>query len=179
MNTCNICYELAQNKIILECSHELCVKCFVSILKNIKKAFTCPMCRKLYSDIYFSKEEEEQVFHIPSSYNVNIIHENVSQFQDLRLTENENDICEFYEVFVNYGDIIYQVSFIILYIGEIESSIIEQLLHGLVLLALPYNESSIQEIRQGIVKIGQYEIKNTNHYLQDYYDVCIERISPV
>jgi hypothetical protein len=174
--TCDICYELIQNKISLVCSHELCLKCFVNILRKINKPFSCPMCRKEYKDIYLYHEEEEQVFAIPDNYEVNVIQHNASEFRDIILRENEDDNCEFYEAFINYGEVLHQVSFIILYTGEIEASIIEQLLHGLILLSLPYNTSSLHELRQGIVKIGHYEIRNTNHYLQDYFDVCIERI---
>jgi len=174
-NTCHICYELIQNKISLECSHELCLLCFVNILRKINKPFSCPMCRKVYKDI-FLYQEEEQVFTIPNNYEVNVVQQNASQYQDIILGENEDDNCEFYDVFINYGEVIHQVSFIILYTGEIESSIIEQLLHGLILLSLPYNMNSIHELRQGVVKIGHHEIRNANHYLQDYFDVCIERI---
>ena len=46
---CIICYQKIKNKVSLECSHELCLKCFSYILQTQQK-FSCPMCRKNYNN---------------------------------------------------------------------------------------------------------------------------------
>ena len=43
--SCIICYEILIEPIKLKCDHELCIKCFKSLIKN--KNFSCPMCRKV------------------------------------------------------------------------------------------------------------------------------------
>ena len=74
-----------------------------------------PYCRKKYPDIYFNNIQEELVFAEPTNYEINIIKQSTSQFESLNLKEHENDLCNFYEVFINHGDNIYQISFIILH----------------------------------------------------------------
>ena len=53
MTECIVCYEDIKNKVSLECSHELCLNCFMNTLKA-KNPFICPMCRHDFN-IYLKK----------------------------------------------------------------------------------------------------------------------------
>src|SRR4051812_20595742 len=115
---CNICYEKITNKVSLQCSHELCLKCLINIIKKSNKILSCPMCRKNYPEIYLNKSEE-QIFEIPNNipypYEINILKQDNGQFQTLSLREHEDDLCDFYDIFISHGEQVYQISFIILY----------------------------------------------------------------
>jgi len=75
---------------------------------------------------------------------------------------------------VIHGEILYQFSFIILHTTTTE--IIEKLICNLVMSAIPHG-LTLQNLRHGVSKFGQYEMKNTNRYLQDYFDALIQKVS--
>lgn len=83
----------------------------------------------------------------------------------------------FYEVYIHCEEF-YQFSFITIHPVEIPNNIVEQLILDLVGNSIPQG-LALQRLRQGITKLDQYEMKNTNHYLQDYLDTIIERIDAV
>lgn len=51
---CIVCYNRYKNKVKGECSHELCIKCFIEIIKIIPY-FKCPMCRYEFKDMYINE----------------------------------------------------------------------------------------------------------------------------
>jgi len=53
--SCNICFEILVEPIILPCNHELCLACFRSMI--VSKNFLCPMCRKKIPQVYRKKRE--------------------------------------------------------------------------------------------------------------------------
>ena len=170
---CIVCYEPIKNKVILECSHEVCLECIIKIIQI--RPLSCPMCRKKY-DIYLSKEkeEEEQVFEVPNEYVINLFPQNEHDLRSLIINDHLGNQCSFYEVFVHHGEILNQFSFIILHSAPIQ--VIEQLICNLVISSIPHG-LSLQNLRQGTSKYGQYEMINTNHYLQDYFDILIQTVS--
>ena len=49
-SSCDICYKEIKDKVTLECKHELCVKCFIEMIKlSGDISFKCHMCRKQYN----------------------------------------------------------------------------------------------------------------------------------
>ena len=53
--SCDICYNEITNKVTLECKHELCVMCFLKVIRNLSTwskgqiiPFKCHMCRRQY-----------------------------------------------------------------------------------------------------------------------------------
>ena len=57
--SCDICYKEITNKVTLECKHELCVMCFLEVIRNLAtwSVFKCHMCRKQYN---WKKEERNK-----------------------------------------------------------------------------------------------------------------------
>ena len=49
---CDICYEILRNKAVLECKHELCLKCFMVITSSDSLRHThsirCHICRRTH-----------------------------------------------------------------------------------------------------------------------------------
>lgn len=169
---CDICYESIKNKVILECTHEVCLKCIINILKI--KSLSCPMCRKKYDISINDKEEQEELlFEIPYPYDINVVLQTDHNLRALIIQENIDDQCKFYEAYINNDELIF--SFIIIHEVAVPDNIIEKLIYKLILNAIP-RDLSLQYLRQDIVQEGQYRMKNTNHYIQDYYDTIIERI---
>ena len=166
---CDICYEPIKNKVLLECTHEVCLKCIVKILKI--KSLSCPMCYDIC--IKDKDDQQEQTFELPHEYDIDIVPQNDHNLRALIIQENIDDQCKFYEVYINNDELLF--SFIIIHEVVVPDSIIGQLIFKLVINAIPHDQP-LQYLRQDVVQVGQYQMKNTNHYLQDYYDIIIERI---
>ena len=49
--SCDICYKDITNKVILECKHELCVMCFLEVIRSLStwSVYKCHMCRRQYN----------------------------------------------------------------------------------------------------------------------------------
>ena len=48
--SCDICYKEIKDKISLKCRHELCITCFLEMIKLSKDiSFKCHMCRRQYN----------------------------------------------------------------------------------------------------------------------------------
>ena len=47
LKTCDICYKEITNKVSLDCGHELCVMCFLEVIRTTA-TFKCHMCMKQY-----------------------------------------------------------------------------------------------------------------------------------
>ena len=58
---------------------------------------------------------------------------------------------------------------------QIEDSMIEHMIFNLVTDRLTLN-NIITKLRQGITDVGQFKMRNYHLYLQDFYDIVIERI---
>ena len=124
------------------------------------------MCRKIFPII---EDKDEKVLYVqPYPYEININRVNDIEFKDIVCTENKE--YYFYDVHINNVD-----SYIIPFIIETEvaNDFIEELIYQLVLSALPY--TSIQDLRQ-TVSLGHYKLVNTDHYIQNYYDIVISRV---
>ena len=46
-NTCNICMDENENKIIFDCTHSICLICYEKLLNSILTDIVCPFCRGL------------------------------------------------------------------------------------------------------------------------------------
>ena len=46
-NTCNICMEENENKIIFDCTHTICLLCYEKLLNSKLTDIVCPFCRGL------------------------------------------------------------------------------------------------------------------------------------
>ena len=44
-NTCNICMDENENKIIFDCTHTICLICYEKLLNSILTDIVCPFCR--------------------------------------------------------------------------------------------------------------------------------------
>ena len=182
MTGCFICYEDIRNKVSLECTHELCLNCFVNTLK-VKNKFSCPMCRHKY-DFYL--KDEEQVFEVPEGYmsepydpgyEIDIIPEQQSIFQGVISTFYPEHVYKFYRTAVN-SNIFY---FIIIHSiniepSEVDDNIISHLLFNLLTDQLPQENNYIQKLRQGLSNVGNHKLLPTNCYLQDYHDIIIKKL---
>ena len=96
----------------LECTHEVYLDCIINILKQ--KPLICPMCRRKYN-ISILNEPEKQEEKIPHEYIINIFPQNENDLRSLIIRDHVDDQCNFYEVFVIHGEILYQYSFMILH----------------------------------------------------------------
>ena len=65
-NSCDICYERIKDKITLECKHELCLPCFLEVMRNLttSSSFKCHMCRRKYNWVYKTKEKLKEDAHV-------------------------------------------------------------------------------------------------------------------
>ena len=184
MTDCDVCYCPIENKVKLECSHEFCLKCIVNILKIKYDVLTCPMCRKKYKDIYINKEIfEEMPFEVPfdgPGYDISIVKQETGLIKQLLTDLHPNSQCDFYEVNIrnSFENIEATVSFYILYEIQIEDSMIEYMIFDLITDNLPL-DNIIPKLRQGIVNVGQFKMTNNHLYLQDFYDIVIEKIEHV
>jgi hypothetical protein len=74
---CYICYEESKNNVMLECNHNLCLKCFQKIQED---NFKCPTCRKEY-EIYNQSSLRSEVIHVQGL---------IEQQQELRNIDSTN-----------------------------------------------------------------------------------------
>ena len=91
--SCDICYEPLIKKVLLECKHELCVKCFLEM--KPKKDFKCHMCRKEYKFI-----KEKQCITAPNTTidNIIIIEEDEFSLRALIQQRFPNECCLSFKV---------------------------------------------------------------------------------
>ena len=177
MTECIVCYEDIKNQVSLECSHELCLNCFINTLKA-KNKFSCPMCRHKY-DFYL--KDEEQVFEVPENYiseiydpgyEINITQEQYSIFQDLIASCYPDYTYKYYRTSVNSN----VFCFAILYNLDIDDDMTEYLIFDLLTNQLPQDVNYLQKLKQGSVNIGNYKLNPTDCYIQNYHDIIIKKI---
>ena len=184
MTDCDICYCPIENKVKLECSHEFCLRCIITILKVQGNVLSCPMCRKKYEDIYIYKEIFEEVpFEVPfdgPEYDISIVKQDTGLIKQLLIDLNPSSQCDFYEVNIrnSFENIEATVSFYILYEIQIEDIMIQHMISTLITDQLPL-DNIIPRLRQGIANVGQFKMTNFHLYLQDFYDIIIEEIEHV
>ena len=176
MTECIVCYNDIKNKVSLECSHELCLKCFTNILKS-NYIFSCPMCRHKYNDIYL--KDEEQVFEslppdyvFDPGYEINITQEQYSIFQEIIASCFPDYTYKYYRTSVNNN----VFCFALIYNIDVEDNIIEHLLFSLLTDQLPQEDNYIKNLKQGMSNVGNYKMISTSCYLQDYHDIIIKKI---
>ena len=159
-STCGVCYLTIKNKIIFECSHEICLKCLYQILKT-KDDLLCPFCRK---QIIYENESNES---IPGMSEITISQEE-NIFKDI-IRKDFNEESTFYKVTFTLGNDILQFDFLILS-GFDSVSVLD-----LITTLLVTTELRIQALRRGVVNQGRCEIIPVEHYLQEFYDIIIKR----
>ena len=155
MNKCGICYSSIKNKVVFECSHEICLICLIKI-NRIKNEISCPFCRK---QIY--TESNPKLIKISLTVEEN-------NYQDIMWTDF-NEESKYYLATVNED---HHFKFLVL---SNEGPVLD-LLYSLLIFAIPYNENVVEVLRQGVVNQGQYEIVPVDHHLQDYQDIIIKRV---
>ena len=159
--SCDICYEPLINKVLLECKHELCVKCFLEM--KPKKDFKCHMCRKEYKFI-----KEKQCITAPNTTidNIIIIEEDEFSLRPLIQQRFPNECCLSFKVKKDNEELQY----IVLSTSSAEN--IKDLIEDHV---LTYG-FSIQSLRQNNYNYDYIFMSNIDFYLQDYYDIILKRI---
>lgn len=185
---CSICYLPILNKVSLSCSHELCVKCLVNILKIKKDYFTCPMYREKYKDIYFELPAHDELDYesLPSppllpadEYSINVIEKDERHTLDniLRL-QFSNYVWYEIEVynkkldfFVSLNESLDISSF------NIKTLVTEFLLNA---LCMEY-EVFVQRIKSSDLSCTflNYKISNIQTYLLDYYDIIVTKLTSI
>ena len=177
MTECIVCYEDIKNKVSLECTHELCLNCFVNNLKA-KNKFSCAMCRHKYN---FHLKDEEQVFEIPEgympelydpSYEINITQEQYSIFQDLISSCYPDYNYKYYRTSLNSS----VFCFAILNNIDVDDDMIEYLIFDLLTNQLPQDENYLQKLKQGSVNIGNYKLNAVECHIHNYHDIIIKKI---
>ena len=177
MTECIVCYEDIKNKVSLECTHELCLNCFVNTLKA-KKTFSCPMCRHKYN--YYLKDEE-QVFEIPEDYmsepydpgyEINITLEQQSIFNEVIASCFPDYNYKYYRTSVNNN----VFCFALISNIDVDDDMFEYLLFDLLTNNLPQDENYKQRLKQGTSNIGCYKLIPTDCYIQNYHDIIIKKL---
>ena len=177
MTECIVCYEDIKNKVSLECKHELCLNCFVNIIKA-KNKFSCPMCRHKYK---FTLKDEEQVFEVPEDYmsepydpgyEINIAQEQYSIFQDIIASCYPDYNYKYYRTAVNSNVFCFAIFNNI----DIDDDMIEYLIFDLLTQQLPQDENYLQKLKQGSVNIGNYKLNAVECHIHNYYDIIIKKI---
>ena len=176
MDDCAVCYNPIKNKVLLECSHDFCLKCLVNILKTKDDGLLCPLCRRKYNEIYINKSIEEEEEDI--SINIDILKHDDGLIKQLLINYYPFDQCKFYEAYVKYNNTEAMISFYVLHNIDIENHQIESLIFNLITDHLPL-DNIIQKLRNGSSKTGQYKMTNHTFYLQDFYDIFIERVEHI
>ena len=137
----NVCYTPIYSKVSLECSHEFCLKCVISLLKAKPDVLSCPMCRKKYNDVYISRDlledcQEEQIFNSPENISIDydkmIIKQDNGLIQQLLINQYPSHCFAFYEVGILCENIEKSISICVLYNLEIEEPKIRQLIFELI-----------------------------------------------
>ena len=153
---CDVCYEEPKNKVILECKHEICVKCFLELKPST--GYRCHMCRRSYKFKRIINIQEEsplkKVF--------------IDRFPDaqvlfLKVVTEEN-------VTIHY---------VLLFTQEIPSSDIESLIEKHFLTYYPgmSEEPDFRRtLKNGNVEDSYLFTMNVDFYLQDYYDIILKRV---
>ena len=150
MEECNICYENMVHKVILECKHELCVRCFLQL-----KPFKCHMCRKKYDFTARNVHESNK-----SSFE---IQEEENPLSALILNEYPGEKCSCYKVSINNKIL----NYIILYTQQIEDYEIRSIISDHV--------NCYPNMQRDIENPYLFTM-NVNFYIQDYYDVILKRV---
>ena len=166
---CGICYTSIKNKVLFDCSHELCLKCLIQILKT-KDKLICPFCRK-----HIIEDQQLDIdLDYPVISEINIIQE------DNTYSTIITEPSIYYSAIVNFGNITRMFSFLV--ITTEDCLIIHDLISTLITimsLAVPANSSMdtmINSLRYGVVSQGQYELSPVEHHIQGFFDVIIKRL---
>ena len=156
---CDVCYDEPKNKVILECKHEICVKCFLELKPN--SGYRCHMCRRSYKfkRIINIQEEESPLKKLF-----------IDRFPDaqilfLKVAHKEEKVT---------------IHYVLLFTQDIPSSDIESLIEKHFLTYYPGTSEEQPDFRR-ILKNGNVEdsylfTMNVDFYLQDYYDIILKRI---
>ena len=171
MTECGICYLPIKNKIIFECSHEICLKCLIQILQMKTEAtLSCPFCRRQIN------EEEAKTDSFITEIAVNL-EENV--YADI-IQQEANEQSFYYDVKVKIDNSIRTFGFLVFTTEECH--IIPDLISVLIVIMsmeIPANssmETMIQSLRQRVINRDEFEIIPVEHHIQGFYDVIVKRI---
>ena len=179
MTECIVCYEDIKNNVSLECTHELCLNCFVNTLKA-KNKFSCPMCRHKYN---FYLKDEEQVFEVSedyvfetynSSYEIDIVQEQQSVFQELLTNCYPDHIYKYYRTTLNGNIYCFIIMFSINIEEDIEmndNDVISHLLSNLLADIAPLNNVTIEMIRESSVQLENHKLISADCYLENIHDI--------
>ena len=80
--SCDICYRGIKNKVTLECKHELCIPCFLEVMRNLStsSSFKCHMCRRKYN---WGNKPKEDVVILEETLSILIREDDENQFLSL------------------------------------------------------------------------------------------------
>ena len=85
---CPICYETKENNLILECKHNVCLECYINILK-LKQNFNCCLCRKYIHDkILFENFNKNKIKCVYENKQFNIYY--------------DEELIKIYDLHINY-----------------------------------------------------------------------------
>jgi len=157
--SCDICYKEITNKVTLECKHELCVMCFLEVIRNLAtwSVFKCHMCRKQYN---WKKEECNKVLEETLSILIREDEETTLSFRALV----DMETCKAFEVIVQECII----QFIVLG-SQMDTETLKFLISDFIAnnVSFPFSHDNlIQDLRRPDLS----HFKNTGSHLESFHD---------
>ena len=156
LTSCDICYKDITNKVTLECKHELCVMCFLEVIRNLStwSVYKCHMCRKQYN---WKKKEYSETLSL-------LIREDESnQFRALVGMESSKA----FEVIVQEQHVI---QFIVVLGSQMDTETLKFLISEFIAnnASFPFSHDNlIQNLRR---PTAFSHFKNTETHLESFYD---------
>jgi len=156
--SCDICYKDLTDKVSLDCGHELCVICFLEIIRTMSTSsvFKCQMCRKEHK---WKKEEHKE-----ETLSLLIREDESSQFKTLVGME----ASKVFEVIINEQNII---QFIVVLHNQLDTETLKFLISEFVANNAPFpffeQEELIQSLRS---PVAFSHFKNTGSHLEAFYN---------
>ena len=169
--SCDICYKEITNKVILECKHELCVMCFLEVIRSLTTwskgqitLFKCHMCRKQYN---WTKEVCDKV-----------LEETLEETLSVLIREDEGTTLSFqtlvgmetskvFEVIVQEQHVI---QFVVILGSQMDTETLKFLISEFIANNVPFpfsNDNLMQNLRRPAA-FGHF--KNTGIHLESFYD---------
>ena len=166
--SCDICYKEITNKVTLECKHELCVMCFLEVIRNLAiwSVFKCHMCRKQYN---WKKEECNKVLEETLSI---LIREDEGTTLSFRVLAGM-ETSKVFEVIVQVQHVI---QFVVILGSQMDTETLKFLINEFIANNFPSrrlfpfplsHDNLIQNLRR---PAAFSHFKNTGNHLESFYD---------
>jgi len=158
-NSCDICYRGIKDKVTLECKHELCVACFLEVMRNLStsSSFKCHMCRRKYN---WKNESNEDEHILEDTLSILIRENGENQFLSLP----GMNMSKAFEVIVNNRN---PIQFIVILETHIDTEELKFLISEFIA-----NNYTSSDIIGSLRNLSDHFI-NVNSHLESYHDNLI------